>query len=480
MSRRNTNDTLSELNLTMEAALYALYDDQTIAPHGPTEQQAAPFREGDESGARQNGRPVGDGAEAQHDPDGGGSSSDGGGQARWKGEDEYPRHPYGDGYPHDSGSYPYGGSYPYPPEHYPHAYARHNGHPHYPPPHPGAYDPNYPYAPTGYPPYPPPPEGYAGHLPHAAYNPYYLHGPYEHHPPPHHPSYPHPYPSHPPPHPHASHHPGPPRGHPAGQTPQGSTSAGAPRGAHHDHGEVGNGGKGGVGGALGASDRFQRLVWSAEEDALILQSVAQMGKPKWRKIAAMLPNRSDDAVRNRWHRLREAYKTTTSSEGATAGLASSPGRTSTSSPQNANAAGGAGSVNGAADGAAADSAAAATSNASQLASERSIVYKCSRCGLPKKAHVCLAPENPSAADQMKLKREGQLQLNGEGGVAGDLRSAWTRQEDEIILSSVLEFGPKWVEIAARLPGRTEHAARNRYHRLTTRGAAVVDLGQPMM
>ena len=65
---------------------------------------------------------------------------------------------------------------------------------------------------------------------------------------------------------------------------------------------------------------------------------------------------------------------------------------------------------------------------------------------------------------MKLKREGQLQLNGEGGVAGDLRSAWTRQEDEIILSSVLEFGPKWVEIAARLPGRTEHAARNRYHR----------------
>ena len=28
-----------------------------------------------------------------------------------------------------------------------------------------------------------------------------------------------------------------------------------------------------------------------------------------------------------------------------------------------------------------------------------------------------------------------------------------------------EFGPKWLEIAARLPGRTDHAARNRYHRL---------------
>ena len=28
-----------------------------------------------------------------------------------------------------------------------------------------------------------------------------------------------------------------------------------------------------------------------------------------------------------------------------------------------------------------------------------------------------------------------------------------------------EFGPKWLEIAARLPDRTDHAARNRYHRL---------------
>jgi hypothetical protein len=41
----------------------------------------------------------------------------------------------------------------------------------------------------------------------------------------------------------------------------------------------------------------------------------------------------------------------------------------------------------------------------------------------------------------------------------------SREEDEIILQSVDEFGPKWLEIAARLPGRTDHAARNRYHRL---------------
>jgi hypothetical protein len=42
---------------------------------------------------------------------------------------------------------------------------------------------------------------------------------------------------------------------------------------------------------------------------------------------------------------------------------------------------------------------------------------------------------------------------------------WSREEDEIILLSVAQIGPRWIEIANRLPGRTDHAARNRYHRL---------------
>jgi len=165
-----------------------------------------------------------------------------------------------------------------------------------------------------------------------------------------------------------------------------------------------------------------------------MRSVDEMG-PKWRKIAALLPNRSDDAVRNRWHRLSEAQR---HREDLGLGASIGPDGQPSSLPQ--------GNIG-----------------------DRSSVYRCSRCGQPKKAHVCTAPEAMSSAEQAKLRKD--MQSSDPAQHNGDLRSAWTKTEDEIILSSVNEFGPKWVEIAGRLPGRTEHAARNRYHRLVSRGAA---------
>ena len=50
-----------------------------------------------------------------------------------------------------------------------------------------------------------------------------------------------------------------------------------------------------------------RKEWSAEEDALIRSGVEQLGC-RWRVIAAQLPGRSDDAVRNRWSRLQESLR----------------------------------------------------------------------------------------------------------------------------------------------------------------------------
>ena len=121
----------------------------------------------------------------------------------------------------------------------------------------------------------------------------------------------------------------------------------------------------------------ERKEWSAAEDDTIRNGVALHGC-KWRKIAAMLPGRSDDAVRNRWARLNDG--------GADGG-------------------GGGGAV-------------------------------------------VRRPRSERAAGEPKAERV-----------------SWSRAEDATIVHSVAELGHKWYLIAQRLPGRTDHAIRNRYHRL---------------
>lgn len=132
-----------------------------------------------------------------------------------------------------------------------------------------------------------------------------------------------------------------------------------------------------------------RKEWAAIEDEVIRQGVRELGT-RWRAIAAKLPGRSDDAVRNRWARLQ-------------GGLGSGASRPPFSS-----------------DGLMA----------------------------PK---LRLAKLTPMPA---RTKRE-----------AGETRQSWTAHEDMIILTSVSEYGRRWNRITQRLPRRTEHAIRNRWHRL---------------
>jgi len=132
----------------------------------------------------------------------------------------------------------------------------------------------------------------------------------------------------------------------------------------------------------------ERKEWTAAEDEIIHSSVVIHGC-KWRKIAALLPGRSDDAVRNRWNRLKE---------GTTPGA-----------PPSAHASGG-------------------------------------------DPPVPAAKRNPSTSSEGGNKPE---------------RVSWTKAEDYTILSSVAELGHKWNKLAERLPGRTDHAIRNRFHRLQT-------------
>ena len=201
-----------------------------------------------------------------------------------------------------------------------------------------------------------------------------------------------------------------------------------------------------------------RKEWTTVEDELIVEKVREIG-PKWRQIASALQTgRSDDAVRNRYNRLMEP--------GVVINMW-------------------------------------ARENGSQ-----SPKYKCSKCGQVKKNHICtyVKPEADGSQQEAYQQCEGSgvhpRAIGGVGGIGGPhggaggsecgsrasssagafvgafalgeqdkkdmtLRVGWTKAEDDIIMNSVAELGNKWNLITPRLPGRTDHAIRNRHHRLLT-------------
>jgi len=169
-----------------------------------------------------------------------------------------------------------------------------------------------------------------------------------------------------------------------------------------------------IGGGSGRN-LAERLSWSAEDDAKIVESVLEHGC-KWRLIASFFEGRSDDAVRNRWNRVKDLP-------------VHNHGR-------------------------------AAPQKAAKLAK-------------------ALKAEETKGATCHSQGASAPLEESHEG------RVSWSRQEDEVILRSVGEMGHKWHSIAQQLPGRTEHAIRNRFARLQSlanRGKPIVlssGLGQPI-
>mmetsp|Transcript_42462 Transcript_42462/g.133212 ORF Transcript_42462/g.133212 Transcript_42462/m.133212 type:complete len:182 (-) Transcript_42462:77-622(-) len=57
----------------------------------------------------------------------------------------------------------------------------------------------------------------------------------------------------------------------------------------------------------GSQEKEQPAMWTVEEDLLIVDLVETIGK-RWNRIAAALPGRTENGVRNRWNRMEKAQQ----------------------------------------------------------------------------------------------------------------------------------------------------------------------------
>ena len=159
-----------------------------------------------------------------------------------------------------------------------------------------------------------------------------------------------------------------------------------------------------------------KMPWTRVEDMLITEGVGLYGN-KWSKIAGTLPEpRTDDAVRNRWHRLmnKQSRRPPPASDAGDETPPSSKRQCSPSLPR------------------------------------------------PPLAG-CDAP--PAAST-------GSVLLPKEPGKHGDM---WTADEDKTIDNALRVRGLRWKAIAALLPGRTESGCRNRWVRNQERVFAAAGL-----
>merc|ERR1712060_718090 len=161
------------------------------------------------------------------------------------------------------------------------------------------------------------------------------------------------------------------------------------------------------------TSKQRKTAWTNVEDRIIEDGVATFGH-KWSKIAELLPyERTDDAVRNRWQRLRRRQQRRLlvlqrqSSGGSERGepLAAIP---------HANAGG-------------------------------------------RVSHTAAKP----VPCQRSSSAVPSMAMTEEQGKHGDM---WTPEEDQIIDIAVRIQGLRWRAIAAMLPGRTDSGCRNRWVR----------------
>jgi hypothetical protein len=73
------------------------------------------------------------------------------------------------------------------------------------------------------------------------------------------------------------------------------------------------------------------------------------------------------------------------------------------------------------------------------------------------------------ADRMPGKNQRQCRERWINYLAPELNSSsWTSEEDFLLIQKYNELGPKWVQIAAFFPNRTDSMMKNRFNKLQRR------------
>jgi len=270
-----------------------------------------------------------------------------------------------------------------------------------------------------------------------------------------------------------------------------------------------------------------RKPWLQQEDQVILSAVQHAGF-RWRSIAALLPGRTDDAIRNRWRRLQEMMteeeamgiaeqvERDTRIPRAIAGhragtaacakygsdeqeeLASLPSTSSNTaatptlrehdeeptlrehedvatlrdqdetSPLEAEGSGeGLAGVLPTLLPTTSDELLAAASLDAVPASLDAIPAGFDLDGaerLTSCARLSSAAETASSCARLSSAAELRQRL---AHTREGRRVSWAPHEDDLIRQNIRHYGTNWTYLASVLPGRTEHAIRNRWHRLQT-------------
>ena len=164
------------------------------------------------------------------------------------------------------------------------------------------------------------------------------------------------------------------------------------------------------------SQSIKRGKWSAAEDAVLSQAVALHGEKQWRQIAHLVSSRLPIQCLHRWCKILK------------------PGL---------------------------------VKGAWSEREDRLLRGWVERMGPCKWADCALTIEGRTG----KQCRERWM-----NALSPDIKKGgWSEEEDRLIFELYSAVGPKWTDIARRLPGRTENSTKNRFYSCTRKGKEIYDV-----